>query len=108
VVALVVAVVALWYLLRRNRRREVVGFDRDEAVNYIWSGLTREQRTRIAMSHVTAMIEAERAAPDTLEAEDLAGVLTTAATVGGARLAPGDVDDVMRLQFDYAESKGLL
>ncbi len=105
VAALVIAVVVLY------RRKRFVGFDYDEAANFVWSHLSREQRQRLALGHVVEIIEAEKSfgssEDDYVEARLVAHLRQRAQDVG-ADVGEADIQDVLRYQYDYACRKGLL
>ncbi len=111
---IVIVIAALIFIpLIWARRQRVSGFDVGEAANYIWSGLDRNQRQRIAMAHVVAMIEAERVVEESafdtgFDDEDLKSFMAEAAIDAGAVLYERDVDDLLRLQYAYAEAKGVV
>lgn len=110
VVVLVVAAVTAVVLWRRRSRAGIEGFDFDEATNYVWANLSREQRTRIAMSHVAVMLEAETspAAQAIADDDELIAMLDAVARAHGAKPADGDIESVLRLQYSYAERKGVM
>jgi hypothetical protein len=91
-----------------RRRNRVEGFDRDEAANYVWGHLTRDQRQRIALGHVVAVLEAELSAPEGTGEAELRSLVHDAAESHGARLEEADVEAILSLQVRYAEAKGLL
>lgn len=109
-VLLVVVVVIAVIMWRRRSRAGIEGFDIDEAANFVWANLTRDQRTRIAMGHVAAMLEAETSpAAQAIEDDaELLAMLDAVARAHGARPDAGDIDEVLRLQYVYAERKGVL
>lgn len=108
----VAAVVTLVVVLRRRRRFEIVGFDRDEAISYVWGNLPRLVKRRVALGDVAAVVDAQIAlAPDDLPGDDaelVARVCMAVAAREGVELAPDDVAPMIVLQYRYAAEKGLL
>ncbi len=107
VVVVVVAIILVVYLLRVRWRVTTIGFDLDEATNYIWRNLTTEEKGRIAMGHVARMLEACRAAESIETDADLSELLAESARLAGAELFERDVARIVELQYEYAGQKQL-
>lgn len=107
-VFVVVAAVVIALVVYRSRQIKT-GFDLDEAAHYVWGNLDRNQKQRIALTHVVAALEAEQVAGDEIEGEtELKLVVGEAAHAAGAVLYEKDLDDLLRLQYEYATQKGLM
>lgn len=108
----VAAVVALVVVLRRRRRFEITGFDRDEAISYVWGHIPRAVKRRVALADVAAVVDAQiTLAPEDQPADDaelVARVCLAVAEREGVDLDPDDVARIVVLQYSYAEAKGLL
>lgn len=107
----VAAVVAVVVILVRRRREEIIGFDRDEAISYVWGNLARSVKRRVSLGDVATVIDAQRAlAVEDQPADDaelVAVLCLEIAASEGIDLAPDDVACILVQQYRYAEEKGL-
>lgn len=112
VVVFVAAVVTVVVILARRRRHFIVGFDRDEAISYVWGHLPRPVKRRVALGDVVSVVDAQidlgpGDVPDD-DAELVAILCLAVAERDGVELAPEDIAAIVVLQYRYAEAKGLM
>ncbi|MFN8103800.1 MAG: hypothetical protein U0U69_05000 [Acidimicrobiia bacterium] len=112
VIVFVAAIVTLVVVLRRRRRQEIVGFDRDEAISYVWGNLPRLVKRRVALVDVVSVVDAQLAMPAADAPDDdaalVAALCLMVAERDGVELDPDDVARMVVLQYRYAEAKGLM
>lgn len=110
-VVFVAAIVLVVYLLVSRRRRVTLGFDREEAISYVWGHLPRSVKGHLVLADVVAVVDAQIGLDlGNLPADDaelVAAVCLAVRDSTGVELAPEDVAPIVVLQYRYAEEKGL-